>query len=44
MGGWRKKRLLPAEGISECFEETADGVGARGILKAGGGGAREPQG
>lgn len=24
-GGWRKERLLPAEGISRCFEEAADG-------------------
>lgn len=35
--GWRKERLLPAEGISGCFQEAAvRGEGGR-TLKAGDG-------
>lgn len=36
-GGWRKERLLPAEGISGCFQEAAMGGEGGGTLKAGDG-------
>lgn len=32
-GGWRKERLLPAEGIRGCFEEAADGGRGRENLE-----------
>ena len=36
-GGWRKERLLPAEGISGCFQEAAVREEGGRTLKAGDG-------
>lgn len=37
-GGWRKERLLPAEGVSGCFQEAAVREEGGRTLKAGDGG------
>lgn len=46
-GGWRKERLLPAEGISGCFEEAAEGEEEgelwRQVMGRGGGVGAEEQ-